>query len=242
MTMKETETLVYTVGEVAKLIGISRPTAYQSINNGEIPSIRIGRRILVPKVMFRSLLEGNYVKKSPIKSDRYTLSITELNLPIRIIRSIERKGWFVIADLLTPDGVLAEQKLLRLRNFGRISLRIIRDALISHGMSELIPLSELSQPTPTKACICDICGIQLKQNTKGDHLITNHPEYAARIGTHFYQDAYSSKRLGRSVGNTVKVYICQTCGRECGSPGVLVRHYQAEHLKRVLQSPIPFPA
>jgi excisionase family DNA binding protein len=40
--------LVLTVEQTAKKLGISRPTAYEAIHTGEIPHIRIGRRILIP--------------------------------------------------------------------------------------------------------------------------------------------------------------------------------------------------
>ena len=37
-----------TVTEAAVMLGISRQTAYQEVKTGAIPSIRLGRRILVP--------------------------------------------------------------------------------------------------------------------------------------------------------------------------------------------------
>ena len=43
------EKLTLTVSEVAVALGISRNTAYQACRNGEIPSIRVGKRLLVPK-------------------------------------------------------------------------------------------------------------------------------------------------------------------------------------------------
>ncbi len=52
--------LVYTVEEAAKLLGISRSFAYEAVERGEIPSMRIGRRILVPKPRLeRYLLQAN---------------------------------------------------------------------------------------------------------------------------------------------------------------------------------------
>jgi len=40
---------VYTVDQVSEILGISRTSAYKAVHNGEIPSIRIGKRILIPK-------------------------------------------------------------------------------------------------------------------------------------------------------------------------------------------------
>lgn len=50
------ERLVLTVEEAATLLGISRAFAYEAVNRGEIPSIRIGRRVLVPKVALERMV------------------------------------------------------------------------------------------------------------------------------------------------------------------------------------------
>jgi len=41
--------LVFTVEEAAQLLDISRSFAYEAVQRGDIPSMRIRRRILVPK-------------------------------------------------------------------------------------------------------------------------------------------------------------------------------------------------
>jgi excisionase family DNA binding protein len=46
-----------TVEEAGDALGISRATAYEGVRSGEIPSIRIGRRIVVPTAALRRLLE-----------------------------------------------------------------------------------------------------------------------------------------------------------------------------------------
>lgn len=43
-----------TVEEAAKLLGIGRRQAYEAVHRGEIPVVRIGRRLIVPT---KSLLE-----------------------------------------------------------------------------------------------------------------------------------------------------------------------------------------
>jgi len=48
--------LVMTVEEAAKILGISRPSAYQGVVRGEIPSIRVGKRILIPRAALEKLL------------------------------------------------------------------------------------------------------------------------------------------------------------------------------------------
>lgn len=44
------------VEEAAHALGISRASAYEGVRTGTIPSIRIGRRILVPRAALERLL------------------------------------------------------------------------------------------------------------------------------------------------------------------------------------------
>lgn len=43
-----TQPLTLTVEQAAKVLGISRSTAYELVHTGDIPSLRLGRRIVVP--------------------------------------------------------------------------------------------------------------------------------------------------------------------------------------------------
>ena len=47
-----------TVSETAKRLGVSRNSAYEAVRTGEIPSIRIGSRILVPLAALDRMLSG----------------------------------------------------------------------------------------------------------------------------------------------------------------------------------------
>jgi excisionase family DNA binding protein len=47
------------IEEAAKLLGIGRNNAYVAARNGEIPIIRIGKRILVLKEPLKRMLEGS---------------------------------------------------------------------------------------------------------------------------------------------------------------------------------------
>ena len=49
--------LTYTVTEVAELLGISRTSAYECVRRGEIPSLRLGRRLLVTRAGLEQLLD-----------------------------------------------------------------------------------------------------------------------------------------------------------------------------------------
>ncbi len=63
MEAENNESLVVTVEETRKLLGLSRGLVYQAISTGEIPSIRIGRRILIPRAALKRLLDGNNCDK-----------------------------------------------------------------------------------------------------------------------------------------------------------------------------------
>jgi len=43
------ERLIYTVEKAGRLLGIGRSAAYEAARSGELPVIRIGRRLLVSK-------------------------------------------------------------------------------------------------------------------------------------------------------------------------------------------------
>jgi len=50
---------VLTVFEAAKLLRLGKNATYEAIRRGIIPSLRIGRRIVVPKTALERLLAGN---------------------------------------------------------------------------------------------------------------------------------------------------------------------------------------
>ena len=49
--------LVLTAGETARLLRLSKTTVYDQIRQGAIPSIRIGKRILIPRAALMRKLE-----------------------------------------------------------------------------------------------------------------------------------------------------------------------------------------
>ena len=61
MTTKPTtpERRVVTLNEAAVLLRISRGSAYQAARTREIPTIRIGRRLLVPIAALERMLTGD---------------------------------------------------------------------------------------------------------------------------------------------------------------------------------------
>jgi excisionase family DNA binding protein len=48
--------LTYTVEEAAKLLRIGRNKGYEAAKSGELPTVRMGKRILVPRLALERLL------------------------------------------------------------------------------------------------------------------------------------------------------------------------------------------
>lgn len=48
-----------TIPEAAKVLGVGRSAAYEAARTGQIPTIKIGKRILVPVTALERLLAGD---------------------------------------------------------------------------------------------------------------------------------------------------------------------------------------
>ena len=51
------ERATYTIEEAAEILGIGRSSAYQAVRSGEIPTVRVGRRLLVPRAALERMLQ-----------------------------------------------------------------------------------------------------------------------------------------------------------------------------------------
>jgi excisionase family DNA binding protein len=51
--------LTLTIEEAAGLLGVGRATAYEAARRGQLPTLRIGRRLLVPRARLEELLGGD---------------------------------------------------------------------------------------------------------------------------------------------------------------------------------------
>lgn len=58
MTSETDERHTLTVDETAERLGISRNGAYDAIRRGELPALRLGRRLVVPRAALDRLLAG----------------------------------------------------------------------------------------------------------------------------------------------------------------------------------------
>ena len=54
----ELEKQTLTIDEAAKVLGVGRNKAYEAAKRGEIPTIKIGKRILVPRAALERMLQG----------------------------------------------------------------------------------------------------------------------------------------------------------------------------------------
>jgi excisionase family DNA binding protein len=48
-----------TIEEAARVLGIGRNSAYEAARRGEIPTIKIGRRLVVPRAALDRILAGD---------------------------------------------------------------------------------------------------------------------------------------------------------------------------------------
>ncbi len=48
----------HSIAETAKILGIGRKTAMAAVESGQIPSVRIGKRLKVPRAALARLLDG----------------------------------------------------------------------------------------------------------------------------------------------------------------------------------------
>jgi excisionase family DNA binding protein len=54
-----------TVEEAAQMLGISRSSAYECVKRGELRALRLGRRLVVPRVVLEDLLGASSADVKP---------------------------------------------------------------------------------------------------------------------------------------------------------------------------------
>ena len=83
--------LVLTVTEVAAALGISRAHAYELVARGDLPCLRLGRRIVIPRRELDLLLGGPDDAGRPgdltVADDRLVLTVTEVAAALGISRA-----------------------------------------------------------------------------------------------------------------------------------------------------------
>jgi excisionase family DNA binding protein len=64
----ENEPLVLSVRDAAALLGISKDLAYDLVRSGEIPSLRLGRRVVIPKRRLLKLVDAALTSRTSAAS------------------------------------------------------------------------------------------------------------------------------------------------------------------------------
>lgn len=77
-----------TIDEAAKVFGVSRSTAYYAARTGQIPTIKLGRKLLVPVVALRRMLIGEMRNwKRSEESDPFTIDLRASTLDAEVSSS-----------------------------------------------------------------------------------------------------------------------------------------------------------
>ena len=61
-----TEKLTLTVEEMSKLLGVSRQTAYNLIHRADFPTLRIGKRVLIPRKQLEAWMDKQVNDDNPL--------------------------------------------------------------------------------------------------------------------------------------------------------------------------------
>jgi excisionase family DNA binding protein len=56
---------VLTVSEAARLLRLSRAFTYELVASGELPSVRFGRRIMIPRAAIERILDNSLATLPP---------------------------------------------------------------------------------------------------------------------------------------------------------------------------------
>jgi excisionase family DNA binding protein len=56
---------VLTVSEAARLLRLSRAFTYELVASGELPSVRFGRRIMIPRAAIERILDNSLTTLPP---------------------------------------------------------------------------------------------------------------------------------------------------------------------------------
>ena len=77
--MKNITRNTYSVEEAARILGISRSHAYKVVTTGELPSITLGERILIPITALEQLLTPNNNQSRLSTNNRKILNLFDIN-------------------------------------------------------------------------------------------------------------------------------------------------------------------
>jgi excisionase family DNA binding protein len=94
----------YTVFEAAKVLGIGRGAAYEAARTGTLPTIRVGRRILVPRANLERLLG---LERHATSSDEQPLELEKAAPPANADRARMQQRVSLITAPVAVSNALA---------------------------------------------------------------------------------------------------------------------------------------
>jgi len=56
--MEIMDSKIYTIQDVCEMLNISRSFTYQMLKEGKIPSVKLGKRVIIPKAKFDNWIES----------------------------------------------------------------------------------------------------------------------------------------------------------------------------------------
>ena len=62
--MADNDCLTLTVEQAGKLLGISRAHAYDLARTGEIPSVKLGKRVVIPRRALERFIDGEIEERA----------------------------------------------------------------------------------------------------------------------------------------------------------------------------------
>ena len=83
-TNRDDRRLVLTVSECAELLGISRALAYELVARGELPAIRLGRRISISRQTIAAIVAGDASTPDPRQGPSSSRAPIALRLPTSV--------------------------------------------------------------------------------------------------------------------------------------------------------------
>jgi excisionase family DNA binding protein len=82
--------LTLSVSEAANLLGVSRDLVYELVAEGELPALRLGRRIVLPRRALEELVNGADLAKGERAGSRGAASLQGFNPPAPLDRYRKR--------------------------------------------------------------------------------------------------------------------------------------------------------
>ena len=119
MKQKPVNDLAASVTELASILGVGKNTAYRAVHAGQIPSVRVGKRYLIPRNVINEML-GTLEKEKPTETPAAPHQ--------RVIRGGARLSQLQFEELTETVDALSDA----LRDIGDFVMRLrrVRDELM----------------------------------------------------------------------------------------------------------------